>query len=133
MKKATVLFLVLMSIILIVTPLSYASTYRIRSGDTLSAIARRHQTTVGVLTRLNGIRNPNYIRVGQVLRLPDSVPAPPAPTTTSPTAPKPASSGVLTINKNYVRIRTGPNLQSSIITQVNSGTRFTYLETSDKD
>jgi len=49
--------------------------YVIRRGDTLYSIARRYGTTVGTLVRLNSIRNPNLIYVGQVLCLP----APQAP------------------------------------------------------
>lgn len=43
--------------------------YRIRSGDTLSSIARRSGVTVQNLQRWNGIRNPNHIAVGQTLYL----------------------------------------------------------------
>jgi membrane-bound lytic murein transglycosylase D len=40
----------------------------VRRGDTLSAIAKRHGTTVAKLRRLNGIRGSN-IRAGQKLRV----------------------------------------------------------------
>lgn len=45
-------------------------TYIVKKGDTLSAIARRCNTTVNILVELNGIKNPNRIYVGQVLNLP---------------------------------------------------------------
>jgi membrane-bound lytic murein transglycosylase D len=45
-------------------------TYRVRSGDSLSTIAQKHRTSVRTLQRLNGIRNPNRIRAGMVLKLP---------------------------------------------------------------
>ncbi|OQA47612.1 MAG: putative cell wall hydrolase LytN precursor [Chloroflexi bacterium ADurb.Bin325] len=54
--------------------------YTVRAGDTLAAIARRYGTTVAVLTRLNGITNPNRIYIGQRLR----IPAPGSGTATSP-------------------------------------------------
>lgn len=41
----------------------------VRPGDTLSAIAARHGTTVAALVRANGIRNPDLIHPGQVLHL----------------------------------------------------------------
>ncbi len=47
-------------------------TYRIQSGDTLSGIAKRYGTTINALTQLNGIRNPNRIYAGQVIRIPVS-------------------------------------------------------------
>jgi soluble lytic murein transglycosylase-like protein len=49
-----------------------ASTYVVRPGDTLTAIAARHGTTVRALVDANRISNPNLIRVGQLLRIPDS-------------------------------------------------------------
>jgi len=48
------------------------NTHTVRAGDTLSAIARLHGTTVAELQKLNGIDNANLIRIGQVLRLPAS-------------------------------------------------------------
>lgn len=46
-------------------------TYIIKSGDTLSAIARKHNTTVNALMSINkNISNANVIRVGQVINLP---------------------------------------------------------------
>lgn len=44
-------------------------TYKVKSGDTLSGIAKRYGTTVTTLQGLNGIRNANLIRVGQKLRI----------------------------------------------------------------
>ncbi len=48
------------------------ATYKIRRGDTLSAIAARFGTTVKVLAKLNKIDDPSKIRVGQILKLPKS-------------------------------------------------------------
>lgn len=42
--------------------------HSVRSGDTLSSIARRYGTSVNTLCRLNGIRATTIIRVGQRLR-----------------------------------------------------------------
>ncbi|MDW8100145.1 MAG: LysM peptidoglycan-binding domain-containing protein [Anaerolineae bacterium] len=47
-------------------------TYIVRRGDTLFSIARRHGTNVETLQRLNGLSNPNQIRAGQVLIVPDA-------------------------------------------------------------
>ncbi|MFP2911555.1 LysM domain-containing protein [Pyxidicoccus sp. 3LFB2] len=41
------------------------TTYSIRSGDTLGAIARRFNTSVDKLAKANGIANPNRIFAGQ--------------------------------------------------------------------
>lgn len=44
-------------------------TYTIQSRDTLSAIAKRFNTTVDELVRLNNIKNPNLIYAGQQLKI----------------------------------------------------------------
>ncbi len=49
-----------------------ATTYIVRPGDTLSAIAARHGTTVSALASANGIPDPDRIRIGQLLRIPDT-------------------------------------------------------------
>jgi LysM repeat protein len=49
---------------------SGGGTYTVKAGDTLGAIAARFGTTSTALAKLNGIADPSYIRVGQVLRLP---------------------------------------------------------------
>ena len=56
-----------------------SDTYTVRPGDTLSGIASRYGTTYQTLAALNGIPNPNLIRVGQVLQLTSIAPAAPAP------------------------------------------------------
>jgi len=43
------------------------SSYVVRPGDTLSAIALRYGTTVSLLLTANGLSNPNQIVVGQLL------------------------------------------------------------------
>jgi LysM repeat protein len=52
--------------------------YVIKSGDTLGAVAARHNTSVSAIMAANPqIRNPNQISVGQRITIPSS--APPAP------------------------------------------------------
>lgn len=46
-----------------------AGTYKVKRGDTLAGIARRHKTTVDALAQANKIADPNRIREGQVLAL----------------------------------------------------------------
>ncbi len=43
--------------------------HRIRSGDTLGAIARRYGTTVTNICRLNGIKSTTVLRIGRTLRV----------------------------------------------------------------
>ena len=50
-----------------------ADRYTVKSGDTLSAIAASHNTTVDHIAQKNKISNIHLISVGQVLELNDSV------------------------------------------------------------
>jgi len=57
------------------TSTSDTGTYKVKSGDTLSKIAAAHKTTVKELQRLNNLTT-TQIRVGQVLKLPQTAGAP---------------------------------------------------------
>ena len=49
-----------------------ATTYTVKAGDTLSAIALRFKVTLSALMTANKITNANSIKVGQVLKIPKS-------------------------------------------------------------
>jgi LysM repeat protein len=49
-----------------------SGSYRIQPRDTLSAIARAHNTSVDAIARANGISDPNRIQAGRTLRIPGS-------------------------------------------------------------
>ena len=70
---------------------SNAASYTVQSGDTLSKIAASHQMSLSQLAALNGITNPNLIRVGQVLKVTGATnsaqPSAPAVPTQQPAAP----------------------------------------------
>ncbi|SFC75103.1 LysM domain-containing protein, partial [Alkalibacterium subtropicum] len=67
-------------------PPTGSTTYTVKAGDTLSAIAARYNTTVSRIAAANDITNVNLIRVGQVLTIPGTggttPPPPPSSTTT---------------------------------------------------
>lgn len=44
--------------------------YKVMKGDTLNKIAKVNQTKVATLVKLNQIKNPNLIFVGQIIKLP---------------------------------------------------------------
>lgn len=61
--------------------------YRVRAGDTLISIAARFSVSVSSLQSLNGISDPNRLRIGQLLKIPSSSASQtqsPTPATTSP-------------------------------------------------
>ncbi|MDR5682712.1 MAG: LysM peptidoglycan-binding domain-containing protein [Armatimonadota bacterium] len=65
-------------------PPAAPTTYTVKAGDTLSAIADRFGVPVPVLVRLNGLADADRLRVGQVLRISD------ASAGTPPRAPTPS-------------------------------------------
>ena len=53
-------------------PGSPRRTYTVQSGDELRHIAAKYDVSITILLELNDIPNPDSLRIGQVLRLPDS-------------------------------------------------------------
>lgn len=51
-------------------PSTSGATYKVKSGDTLSAIAARFGTTTRVLINLNGLADPSKLKIGQIIKLP---------------------------------------------------------------
>lgn len=68
-----------------------AWTYEVQPGDTFRMIAQRMGVTMEALGQVNGIPSPYVIRVGQVLKRPDPVPAATLPGAATPDAPAVAS------------------------------------------
>jgi LysM repeat protein len=46
------------------------ATYRVRAGETLTAIAARYRTSVARLVQLNSLTNPSFIMADMILRVP---------------------------------------------------------------
>lgn len=76
------------------------STYTVKPGDTLSAIAARHSVSLSSVLRANGLSMTSIIHPGQTIKLSGSAttpaPAPkpaPKPAAPKPAAPKPSSGG----------------------------------------
>lgn len=57
-------------------PVAAVRTYTVARGDTLARIAARTGTTATALAQANGIKNPDQVRIGTVLRLWGSTAAP---------------------------------------------------------
>ena len=51
---------------------AHADSYTVKSGDTLSAVAKEKNTTVNAIAKKNKISNVNLISVGQVLEIEDA-------------------------------------------------------------
>jgi predicted chitinase/LysM repeat protein len=59
--------------------MTMSTVHTIRSGETLSSIARRYNSTVDALAKANNIQNPNLIISGRKLIIPDGFDARPRP------------------------------------------------------
>ena len=51
-------------------PASGSGAYIVQAGDNLDRIAKSHGTTWQALAKLNGLPDPNRLKVGQVLKVP---------------------------------------------------------------
>ena len=51
-------------------PEAGSGRHRVKAGDSLSSIASRYRISTRDLMSVNGLRNPNHVEVGQVLKLP---------------------------------------------------------------
>lgn len=86
------------------------ATHRVRFGENLTGIARRYGTTIDAIATLNGIRNPSFIRTGQMLAIPGAA-APPAPAApTAVTAPPPAGTTPAAAEPATHRVAAGETL-----------------------
>jgi LysM repeat protein len=96
----------------------------IQAGDSLSSIARRHGVTAARLAEVNKISDPNRIRVGQKLTIPDghaksvtaastSAPAPSPAPVVAPTPVPPAQPQFSGASESFVyTVRAGDTLDS---------------------
>jgi membrane-bound lytic murein transglycosylase D len=76
------------------------SYHKVQRGETLSRIAARYHVSARELASLNGLRNRNRIRAGQLLRLPEADGSPRAARRRSPAVPAaPPTDGVYTVQR----------------------------------
>ena len=74
--------LALLLLVGVTTVLADPGYHVVRAGETLFSIGRLYGVNPYVIAQVNGLPNPNYIRIGQVLYIPGSggwVPPPPRP------------------------------------------------------
>lgn len=97
-----------------------ATTYTVKSGDTLSSIASSHNTTTAALTSLNSLANPNLIYVGQVLKLANTTTA--STSSTSSAASTSSSAMIYTVKSGDTlsSIAISYNTTTSTLTSLNN-------------
>jgi len=102
--------------------------YSVVRGDTLSSIAARNGTTWRELARLNDLKNPDRLSIGQRLRLPER-PAPVPPTTpAAPVLPTTAESRINHVASRLHSKLNNPDLEAAILANFNreTGGRFDH-------
>jgi soluble lytic murein transglycosylase-like protein len=82
-------------------PAAAPATHRVAYGETLTGIAARYGSSVAAIAAANGIGNPSYIRVGQVLVVPQGSTA--VVSTAPSTGGAPASIAALVAQRDGVR------------------------------
>lgn len=107
-----------------------AENYTVQPGDTLAEIARAHGMSADALAALNGIDNPNLIRLGQKLRLREStVPSSTGPAKEPPTgsaasdggATRPGQVHVVEAGDTYSKIAKRYDVRVSWLVEANPG------------
>lgn len=111
------------------TPASAGGSYTIKSGDTLAKISRKTGASVQTLTRLNGIKDPTKLRIGQKLKLPGA-PAPAiAKSSPAPEAKSSADTYVVRNGDTFYSIARKHNVATESLVAANPGIKPAELRT----
>lgn len=102
------------------TPATSTGTYTVKKGDTLTAIAKKYNTTVDNLVKLNGIKDKNKISVGQKLKVTGS-------TTNTTGYPK---TGVVNTNTKGLNLRKTASTKGAVLTSIPKGKTITLTSKS---
>ena len=97
-----------------------ATTYTVKSGDTLSSIASSHNTTTAALTSLNSLANPNLIYVGQVLKLANTTTARTSSTSSAASTSSSATTYTVKSGDTLSSIASSYNTTTSTLTSLNN-------------
>ncbi|MCO4849704.1 N-acetylmuramoyl-L-alanine amidase [Bacillus vallismortis] len=93
------------------------ATYTIKKGDALSVIAQKTGVSMATLQSLNGIKNPNLIKVGQVLKLKGS----------STSSPKPSSKKMSYALPSGIYKVKSPMMKGASVTQIQKALAALYF------
>jgi LysM repeat protein len=88
------------------------TVYVVKSGDTLSGIAKKYGTTYQVLAKFNNISNPNVIKLGQKIKIPKDT----------------ANDINIKITADILNVRSGAGTNYRILTTVRKGSNHKLLE-----
>jgi len=115
-----------------------ASSYEVKPGDSLVAIARRHKVTPAALVAANGLKDPSKLKIGQKLKIPAQANAAPSvPATPRPAPSAAASTGatrehVVAEGDTLYGIARASGVSVAQLTAANPGVAPTSLQTGQK-
>ncbi|UFU01630.1 LysM peptidoglycan-binding domain-containing protein [Ruania suaedae] len=101
---------------------SSAKTHRVVAGDTVSALAARHGTTVRAIISANGLNSNALIRIGQTLRIPGS-------SSSGSSSSGSSNSGSSSNNSGSNNSGSSSGSQSSVVHRVISGDTVSSIAT----
>lgn len=107
------LLLSLVTAAFVALPALADSSYVVQSGDNLSRIAARFNVTVDAIVAANQLKDPNAIRIGQTLIIPDGQPS------TAPAAGGAATSYTVRPGDSIARIARKFNVSADALIQAN--------------
>lgn len=100
-------------------------TYTVRPGDSLYTIAHRHGLRLPDLLKVNNLRNPHALQIGDTIKIP--VKGSVAPRKQSSARSDSPASGWSEINKDRINIRSAPNISAKRIMIVDRWTKVRVL------
>ncbi|MFN7018048.1 MAG: NlpC/P60 family protein [Fimbriimonadales bacterium] len=100
-------------------------TYTVKPGDSLYTIAHRHGLRLPDLLKVNNLRNPHALQVGDKIKIPIKGNA--ASQRQSPTPSDSPASGWAEINTDRVNIRSAPDTSAKRVTIVDRWTKVQVL------
>lgn len=108
------------------TTTSTATKYYVKSGDTLSKIAKEYNTTVDAIVKANNIANPSLINVGQVLTIPGKTSS--NTTTNTPSTTSSDSTTVKRIKKAQTELNKFCNAKLTVNGKLDSATKKALIK-----
>jgi len=105
-------------------PARATSPYRVRKGDSLWTVARKHNTSVETLCRLNGLKPDVALQIGQRLQVPGS-------STTTASSSSSSVSGYRYIGEPFVNVRKGAGTDTARVALATRGTPCRVLGVKD--
>lgn len=102
-----------------------SATYKIKKGDTLSAIAQRNHTTVAKLLKANNLKETSVLALGKSLHIPGAIGC--KATKSTPTKYVAKQDSLVHVSASSATLRSAPSTTSHRIAVVSTGTTMKLM------